>query len=170
MTQVEAIPAIDREKIPPARGLSTPGWVLGHVARGLVALFFAIAAVMKLKDLAAFAKEIRQYNAVPEMWTEAIANVVPWLELVTVALLVTGFWRRESRILIVGMLIYFTSLKIMVMLQERELKCGCFGDSILTEIFSGTMGIVLNIGLIGCLFYDWWADMTSSTASRRSAS
>lgn len=161
ITQSSATPMRVRES---RRGLD---W-LAHGLRGVVAFFFAVAAITKLGDLAAFAKEIRQYRVVPDMWSEAIANIVPWLELVTAAMLIAGFWRREARILILGMLLWFTALKIMVMVQGREIKCGCFGDSILTEIFSGTWGLVLNFVLIGCLFADaWWSAARSGTRAPR---
>lgn len=152
---------------PPATAMDAQAtrWLdwLGHGLRGIVAFFFGVAALTKLWDLAGFAKEIRQYRVVPDMWSEAIANTVPWLELVTAAMLVSGFWRREARLLILGMMIWFTALKLMVMAQGREIKCGCFGDSILTDIFSGTLGLVLNFVLIGCLLVDAGWARTGST-------
>lgn len=150
---------------------SAASWVhiiCGHIARGFVVLVLGYAAIEKLKNLGEFAKQVRQYGVVPEMWTEAVANIVPWFELVTVALLLVGLWRLEARLLILGMLVWFTALKLIVYMQGREIECGCFGKSILSEWLKGEWGIVLNLVLIGVLLYDWWIAKHLSTRANKS--
>ncbi|MBL8878732.1 MAG: hypothetical protein JNG88_06385 [Phycisphaerales bacterium] len=146
-----------------------PRVVSGHFARACVALVLGYAAIEKLKDLGEFAKQVRQYHVAPEMWTEAIANIVPWFELATVALLLLGLWRFEARLLILGMMVWFTALKLTVYMQGREIECGCFGKSLLSEWLKGGWGIVLNLALIALLLYDWWTDRQRSTIASKSA-
>ncbi len=113
---------------------------------------FITAAVIKLNDLNAFAKEIRQYQAVPDALSHVIANTVPWLEIAVAALLLLGPWRVESRVLLFAMLIGFTILKVSAEMRGLKIDCGCFGkDNLLARISSGVPGIFLNGGMLAAL-------------------
>lgn len=128
------------------------------LARLVVAGVFVLAATIKLSDLSAFAKEIRAYQVTPDAWSHAIANVVPWLEIITIACLLTGVLRREGRALLLAMLVGFTGLKFWVIYQGLKITCGCFGNTVLTKVFSGNLGIVLNLALITLLVVEYFAE------------
>lgn len=144
-------PATDRA---PSAG-SAPAW--GHIVRVIVALFFLAAAVGKIAEPDKFAQEIQKYQLVPIQLTHGMAIVIPWLEVVCVALLLSGLWRREARLLILLMLVVFTGAKISVEIRGLNIDCGCFGGlfAFLAKIFHGWYGIALNVGLIGLLGVDW---------------
>ncbi|MGE0479129.1 MAG: DoxX family protein [Phycisphaerae bacterium] len=127
------------------------------LARVVVGGVFALAATMKLGDLGAFAKEVRGYQVAPDAWSHAIANVVPWLELIAVACLITGVLRREGRALLLAMLVGFTGLKFWVIYKGLKITCGCFGNTVLTKVFSGNLGIALNLVLITLLLVEYFA-------------
>ena len=80
--------------------------------RLLLAGVFIFAAGMKLADLNAFAREIRGYQVIPDQWSAAVANVVPWFEIVVGVFLLLPFWRIEARVLLLVMLAGFTALKV----------------------------------------------------------
>lgn len=123
------------------------------LARAVVAALFLVAALSKLGDLDHFAKEVRGFRVIPDVWSNAVANVVPWLEIVTSAGLVIGVARRESRTLLMAALVGFIFLKVRA--EALNITCGCFGDTWLTKIFSGWAGVALNVFLLACLAVDW---------------
>ena len=134
------------------------------VARGVVAVVFVFAAVEKVGDLSAFATSIRTYQVFPTLATNVLAFVTPWVELVAVALLMFGAWRREARLVIAALLVMFIALKISAMARGIELNCGCVSeDSFLAPLFTGVWGIVTNVVLIACLTLD--AYLTPRAAS-----
>jgi uncharacterized membrane protein YphA (DoxX/SURF4 family) len=56
-----------------------------------------------------------------------LAVVLPWLELVTGVLLITGVWRREAAALAGGMLVVFLVAVSYVLGQGIDVAhCGCF--------------------------------------------
>ncbi|MBU0640797.1 MAG: DoxX family membrane protein [Planctomycetes bacterium] len=120
-------------------------------ARLAVGITFLFAALVKLGDLPGFATDVRDYELLPELWTNAVAYVFPWIEAIAALLLITGIWRREARVLIATMLVGFVVLKLIVLIQQRDVDCGCFGGTILSRVFSGIPGLVLNLALLGCL-------------------
>jgi uncharacterized membrane protein YphA (DoxX/SURF4 family) len=127
----------------------------GTLARCLVAFIFVYSAVEKVNDLDAFAKSIRGYQIFPQDWTNLVAFVVPWIELVACALLIFGSWRKEARLVIGGLLVLFIALKAVAMARGLDIDCGCVAsDSILAPLFNGIWGIVTNVVLIGLLVFD----------------
>jgi uncharacterized membrane protein YphA (DoxX/SURF4 family) len=57
----------------------------------------------------------------------ALAVVLPWVELLTGALLITGVWRREAAVLAGGMLVMFLVAVSYVLWQGIDVAhCGCF--------------------------------------------
>jgi uncharacterized membrane protein YphA (DoxX/SURF4 family) len=127
--------------------------VFAWLGRILVGGLFIGAALGKLSDLPKFAKEIRAYEMAPIEVTNAMAIVIPWLELVVAAALLTGLWRNEGRVLLILMLAAFTAAKITAEIRGLELACGCFGGFLaaLEKSLSGVNGIILNLVLLGLL-------------------
>ena len=61
------------------------------------------------------------------MPANALAVVLPWVELVTGVLLITGLWRREAAALAGGMLVMFLVAVSYVLWQGIDVaNCGCF--------------------------------------------
>lgn len=123
----------------------------GIVSRLIVGGLFIFAAYNKIADPNRFADEIWSYEFLPHA-THATAIALPWLELFAGAMLVVGLWQREARIIIGGMLVFFTGLKIYAELAGLEISCGCFGNSWLEAAFKGWAGIGLNVGLLVLLW------------------
>lgn len=134
---------------------------LAFVGRLLVAVLFLLAAIMKIASPEEFAKDIRNYNAIPAEWSNLVALTFPWLELTTALLLVSGIWRREARIWMMLMTVGFTGLKFSLLARGLTLECGCFGhgnvvSDTLKTLFSGWGGIWLNFGMLAALGFDGW--------------
>lgn len=152
--------AFDRTRLRSnSRSRSLARSALGWVARIAVALLFVYAAWGKIGNPAEFQKEVRAYEMAPVEWTNIIAYVVPWLEVTTALLLVTGFWRREARLILAIMLVAFAIMKTVVLSQGRSIECGCVSsDSFLAFAFHGWAGVVTNLVLLGLLGVDAWGE------------
>jgi putative oxidoreductase len=121
-------------------------WVPRLVVGGL----FVYTGITKLQALGNFAKEIRQYELVPENWTNVMAYVLPWMEILAAVVLIIGLLRREGRLLLVGMLVVFTAAKTIMLAQGKKLEdCGCVPTgSALHFLFDGWVGVGTNVVLL----------------------
>lgn len=135
------------------------------LARVLVAGLFIYAALSKISDPLKFADEIRAYELAPLTVTNLIAIILPWLELIAAGLLVVGIWRAEARLLIFLMLIGFTFGKISVEVRGLNINCGCWGSVWMEEMFHGIWGILLNLGLLALLVFDYWVSRKTTAAT-----
>lgn len=141
------------------RGSALPWWVIEWPPRLLVAALFLYTGVLKIAGAGEFVKEVQQYALVPVQWSNSVAYSLPWLEVLTAALLVIGLWRRESRLLLVAMLVVFTAAKAYGTATGRITHCGCVPrDSLLYFLFEGWMGVVTNVALLALLGVEAYAE------------
>jgi putative oxidoreductase len=105
-------------------------WSLVWVARIVVATVFVAAAVPKLLDLPGFATDIASYRAFPHWSVNLLAGIVPMVELVGAASILTG-WKRRGGALVLGTLTTgFIVLVASVMWRGLDIECGCFGSEV----------------------------------------
>ncbi len=103
----------------------TSPWLSVRVQIGLGAIF-AVAALPKIADPPSFAHMIYNYRLVPGVFVNALALVMPWVELLTGLALILGFWRRESAI-VAGLLILVFLIAIgWNLARGHAVDCGCF--------------------------------------------
>jgi uncharacterized membrane protein YphA (DoxX/SURF4 family) len=138
--------------------------VIAWLARILAAALFIYTGWEKLKAPADFAKEIRAYEMVPLEVTNAMALYLPWLEILTGALILIPWFRREARLLILLMLAVFTIAKAAAKVQGLNIHCGCVPkDSPLLFLFEGWTGVTTNVVLLALLLFDWATDRRRQT-------
>jgi uncharacterized membrane protein YphA (DoxX/SURF4 family) len=107
--------------------LSSP-WLTIRVQFVLAAVF-VVAAVGKIADPPGFAHEIHNYALMPGVAINAMALVLPWLELVCGLALFLGVARRSAtRILGILLVVFVIALGINLA-RKRPVDCGCFGTS-----------------------------------------
>ena len=107
--------------------LSSP-WLTARVQFVLAAVF-VVAGFGKIADPPGFAHEIHNYQLVPGIAINAMAIVLPWIEVVCGLALFFGVARRSSaRILGVLLLVFVIALSINLA-RGRPVDCGCFGTS-----------------------------------------
>ena len=68
---------------------------------------FIVACLHKIADPGAFALDVATYDLLPLSLINAMAIVLPWVELVAGVLLVVGFRTRAAAFLIAGMMVMF---------------------------------------------------------------
>jgi putative oxidoreductase len=107
-------------------------WLTGRTAFVLAAVF-VVAGVAKIVDPPDFAHEIHNYALVPDGAVNALALVLPWVEVVSGVLLFLGIWRRTSAALLGVLLITFATALSVNLARHRPVDCGCFGGATKTR-------------------------------------
>ncbi len=100
------------------------------VLRVAIAGVFVFAAAPKLADPAGFALEIDNYRILPALLVGPLAVIVPVLELVIAAALLSGVHVAGAAFIAGGMLLTFAGAMIQAMARGIDLDCGCFGSAL----------------------------------------
>lgn len=98
-------------------------------ARVVVAATFVVAAIPKADDLVGFGEDIRNYQAFPDWSLYALAAIVPMVELVGAAAVLSGRdrWVRAGGVVLGLLTVAFIALIGSVIARGIDLDCGCFG-------------------------------------------
>ena len=108
-------------------GLASP-WLTIRV-QFVLAAFFVVAGCAKILDPPGFAHEIHNFGIVPGPAVNAMALVLPWLEVVTGLALFFGIAKRSAaRVLGILLAIFVVALAINLA-RGKPVDCGCFGTS-----------------------------------------
>lgn len=103
-------------------------FVLGLLAWGLGAIF-VYAAVLKIRDPAAFAQAIKYYKLMPLGTVNAMALLLPWWELAAGLAILVPHWRRAGAGVIFALLLVFTVAVGLAIARGLDISCGCFGTA-----------------------------------------
>jgi hypothetical protein len=108
--------------------ISNRGWVwISRLLRWGLAAIFAFAAVLKATDPYRFAQDIRNYHIMPWWSLNAVALLLPWIELVCAAALVVNRWSEESAVIFIVMLFVYIFALGSTIVRGIDIECGCFG-------------------------------------------
>lgn len=94
--------------------------------RVYLGMLFILAS---LNDIAAphdFAVIIATYDILPLSWINALALLLPWVELVFGLTLIVGFWTRAAALAVIGMMIMFIVALALALAKDLQVSCGCF--------------------------------------------
>jgi cobalt-zinc-cadmium efflux system protein len=119
-----------------------------HAVRILLGGIFIYAGYVKIIDPAGFAKNVYQYQLLPDFYVNVSALFLPWLEVVTgAALILAPRFRRGAAALIFMMLVVFTGAVLISLYRGLDISCGCLStDPNAAKI--GWKKVAENIGLI----------------------
>ncbi|MCP4148680.1 MAG: DoxX family membrane protein [bacterium] len=81
---------------------------------------------MKINEPHAFAKIIHNYQILPDFFIYIPVLLMPWVEILTGLLLITGFFKRTSAILLSTMLLIFIVAISYNLMRGLNFDCGCF--------------------------------------------
>lgn len=96
--------------------------------RFVVAAVFIWAGVLKVGDPLEFAQSIKNYQVFPHELAFFLAIFLPWVEVLSGALLLVGWLKRASALLISLLLVGFIILVGLALLRGIDTSCGCFGS------------------------------------------
>jgi uncharacterized membrane protein YphA (DoxX/SURF4 family) len=99
---------------------------LGLLLRVYVGGVFIYASMYKINYPGEFAETIASYQLLPYWAINITALVMPWLELVSGALLILGVRTKSAAAVIGGMLILFSLAILVALLRGIPIGCGCF--------------------------------------------
>jgi uncharacterized membrane protein YphA (DoxX/SURF4 family) len=103
----------------------THPWLTVRVQIGLGAIF-VVAAIPKIADPPSFAHMIYNYRLVPGFAVNALALVMPWVEILTGLALILGVWPREAAALAGLLLLVFIAAIGLNLARGHAVDCGCF--------------------------------------------
>jgi uncharacterized membrane protein YphA (DoxX/SURF4 family) len=98
------------------------------VFRLVVGGVFVWAGALKIADPLEFARSIMNYRVVAPAPAFAVALVLPWVEVLSGALLIVGVFKRSSALLISFLLAGFMGLVGLALARGIDTSCGCFGS------------------------------------------
>ena len=98
------------------------------LARLAVAGLFLAARIAKIREPELFALAVHRYRILPGMFVNAMALLLPWIELTTALALLAApaRWRAAGALILTGMLAVFTIAISLNLLRGIEASCGCF--------------------------------------------
>jgi len=103
------------------------GNISATVLRFVLAAVFMVAGGLKIADPISFARNIVDYDLVPEAFVPMIAVVLPWWEVVAAALAVAGRWKIGALAALTGMSGVFLVVGGITLARGLSVECGCFG-------------------------------------------
>jgi uncharacterized membrane protein YphA (DoxX/SURF4 family) len=101
-------------------------WFLARLA---MAGIFIYASIDKIAQPAAFAKDVYNYQILPDSLINLTAIVLPWLELFLGLCLLAGIWLPGAVLMINGLLVVFLGALVFNFARGLDVNCGCFGAS-----------------------------------------
>jgi hypothetical protein len=103
---------------------------LRHAFRFGFAALFTFAAIPKLADPAAFARDIEGFRLLPPLAVYLAALALPWMELlIAVVLLAVPRLRLGAWTFTVAFLAIFTVALGSAAARGLDIRCGCFGGN-----------------------------------------
>ena len=100
-------------------------WLTIRVQIALGAIF-VVAALPKIADPPSFAHMIYNYRLVPGQLVNALALVMPWVEILAGLALILGVWRREAAIVAGLLIVVFLAAIGWNLARGHAVDCGCF--------------------------------------------
>ena len=99
------------------------------IFRLTLAAIFLAAAPQKILNPADFAVSVESYLILPDLLVNALALVLPWLEILLAVLLVCRVWMGATLILSNLLLVVFLGAIVSAHLRGINLDCGCFSSA-----------------------------------------
>ena len=99
------------------------------LCRLILAIIFFYAAIEKIAEPGEFAVAIYNYQLLPDIAINALAVILPWLEIVIATCLVTGFYVRGAALISSALFLTFATALTISLMRGLDISCGCFGTA-----------------------------------------
>ncbi|MGH7730790.1 MAG: MauE/DoxX family redox-associated membrane protein [Candidatus Eiseniibacteriota bacterium] len=126
------------------RLLRRPGLVL--VAQLVIAVVFLAAALGKIGDPGAFARQIHHFRLLPFGLENLLAITLPWVELLAALALLLRYRPRAGAVVTAGLMGLFVFVVAAAVARGLDIECGCFGTADASRV--GTAKLIENVGLL----------------------
>ena len=125
-------------------------------ARLVMAGIFIYASIDKIAQPAAFAKDIYNYQILPDALINLTALVLPWLELFLGLCLLAGIWLPGAVLAVNGLLVVFLAALLFNLARGLDVNCGCFNTGSDAPAMSTGWYLLRDVGFLAVgafLFY-----------------
>ena len=146
---------MERGRTPGGKIAMNRNRILLFLLRLIVGGVFIWAGVLKIADPLGFAQSIKNYQVVSPTLAFLIAIVLPWVEVLSGALLIIGVLKRSSALLISLLLIGFIGLVALALARGIDTSCGCFGSLSRRADFSLILTDAVLLTFALCVFFAW---------------
>jgi uncharacterized membrane protein YphA (DoxX/SURF4 family) len=116
------------------------------VAQVWIALVFLAAALGKISDPGAFARQIFYFRLLPPGFENTVAITLPWIELLASLSLLLRTQPRAGGLVTAGLMVLFVGVVGVALARGLDIECGCFGTSDGSRV--GSTKLIENIGLL----------------------
>jgi len=99
------------------------------IARLILGAVFIYASIDKIGHPAAFAKDVYNYQILPDVLINLTALVLPWLELILGIFLLVGLFREGTAWIATLLLGVFFGAMVFNLARGLDIHCGCFHTS-----------------------------------------
>ncbi len=108
-----------------------------NVIRAVIGLIFVVSGFEKVvTPYQNFQYVLQAYRIFPEFSEIFIAQVFPWIELITGIFLLLGLWLRYALMSSGAMLVGFLAIVGQAMIRKLPIdSCGCFGSLISLPLY-----------------------------------
>lgn len=131
------------------RLLPVPGRKAAYwLARIVLGLIFVYSGLVKITDAQLFVTAVENYRLLPDFLAPFLALILPWVELVTGLVLVSGFKAKPAVTLINLMVVVFIAALSISFFRGLNIDCGCFNVNITDSKHSLLEAIWRDIGFL----------------------
>jgi uncharacterized membrane protein len=116
-------------------------------------LIFILSAVLKLKDMSAFANSVLEYRLLPKPLSLLYAWVAPFAEIAAGVLILFPALVQLGSLLLFALLISFFYAVSYVMIKKLDVECGCYGKWLESRADGFTLGKIIALtGMTAAMF------------------
>ena len=134
------------------------------IFRCILGAIFIYASWDKLLSPADFARVVYNYRLLPEIFINIFTIILPWIELICGSLIIIGFLKKGSILIINLLLIAFFLAMAINLYRGIEIGCGCFSIGNINDKIS-IFDLIRDLLMIGMGFYVYV--MTGNESSPR---
>lgn len=131
---------------------------LGLAARLYLGGVFLAACWFKILAPASFALDVATYDILPLSLINAMALVLPWVELAAGAMLIAGLRVRAASLLVAGMMVVFLVALGIALAKGLDMSCGCFASSGAEEDPISALTMLRDAGWLSLALYVLFLD------------
>jgi uncharacterized membrane protein YphA (DoxX/SURF4 family) len=103
--------------------------ILSLILRVGLGAVFIMASVPKILDPAGFSRNVFHYQILPGNVVNAVAILLPWIELFVGLFLIFGIWLRGAAFIAMVSLVVFLAAMGSALARGLNIDCGCFKTS-----------------------------------------
>jgi uncharacterized membrane protein YphA (DoxX/SURF4 family) len=117
------------------------------VCQLVIAIVFLAAALGKIGETAAFARQIHYFRLLPFGLENLLAITLPWIELLAALAILLRVDPRAGAVVATGLMVLFVAVVAIAVARHLDIECGCFGTADGSRV--GIAKLIENIVLLG---------------------